>query len=95
MLKVIDHNSCINHVSYDLAPGLSHMCWPGAWAVITALYSLRAEVPEKAWPLFFLVFFGKYYRTQWPTLRSFETCPPRHPPDLGLANLWSHRMQAT
>ena len=57
MLKVIDHNSCINHVSYDLAPGLSHMCWPGAWAVITALYSLRAEVPEKAWPLFFLVFF--------------------------------------
>ena len=57
MLKVIDHNSCINHVSYDLAPGLSHMCWPGAWAVITALYSLRAEVPEKAWPLFFFVFF--------------------------------------
>ena len=67
MLKVIDHNSCINHVSYDLAPGLSHMCWPGAWAVITALYSLRAEVPEKAWPLFFLFFLKILQNTVAPT----------------------------
>ena len=58
MLKVICQNSCINLFSeLEDLPGLSHMCWPGAWAMITALYSLRAEVPEKAWPLFFFVFF--------------------------------------
>ena len=71
----------------DLATcaGLAHVhMWPwaviiamitgkGQWSLAWLLYSLRAKVSEKAWPLFF---FEKP-KIRWPTLRVFQTLPPR------------------
>ena len=48
--------------------GLVH----GQWLLL--LYSLRINVPEKDWQLFFLE-LSEILKRQWPTLRVFNACP--------------------
>ena len=53
-------------------PGLGHMCWPGAWAVIIAVVQPRTK---SVWQGLVIVFLelSKLLEIQWPTVRVFLT----------------------
>ena len=60
--------------SLACGPGLDHMCWRRAWAVISEIAYPQSKVPEKAWLFFFWIVENT--EKLWPTLMVFPLTSP-------------------